>query len=99
MDKELKAKWVEALRSGEYQQCVGTLHDGVGYCCMGVLLEVAGMNRDHPHTLTASQEKRVGLWGEPYHNARLECMNDGKGDFVGNRHTFAEIADWIEANL
>lgn len=40
MDQELKAKWLEALRSGRYQQAKGALrHDG-GHCCIGVLCDV-----------------------------------------------------------
>src|SRR6478736_1184272 len=38
----LKQKWVDALLSGQYQQCTGTLWDGNGYCCLGVLEKVAG---------------------------------------------------------
>lgn len=41
MPAELKAKWLEALRSGKYQQCQGTLYNGEGYCCLGVLQMVA----------------------------------------------------------
>ncbi len=38
---EVKAKWLEALRSGRYTQCNGRLHkNGVGHCCLGVLCEV-----------------------------------------------------------
>lgn len=38
MPKELKEKWMAALRSGEYEQGRDILHDGKGaYCCMGVL--------------------------------------------------------------
>ena len=50
MKIELKQKWLAALRSGEYKQCtralVGTANDGsgVGYCCLGVLAKVAGLN-------------------------------------------------------
>lgn len=40
MRAEDKTKWLEALRSGEYKQCASTLHDGVGYCCLGVLEKV-----------------------------------------------------------
>lgn len=37
MKAEDKAKWLEALRSGEYKQTAETLcHDGA-YCCLGVL--------------------------------------------------------------
>lgn len=42
MDADLKAKWVAALRSGEYQQTTGALRKEGGYCCLGVLCDVAG---------------------------------------------------------
>ena len=44
MDAQLKAKWVEALRSGEYQQAEGKLHDtkNNAFCCLGVLCRVMG---------------------------------------------------------
>lgn len=34
-------KWVEALRSGKYVQTKGRLADDHGYCCLGVLCELA----------------------------------------------------------
>lgn len=40
MNKEVKAKWVDALRSGEYQQCKGALKTEAGYCCLGVLVDL-----------------------------------------------------------
>lgn len=44
--KSVRRRWVEALRSGEYPQATGVLAevDGdrvVGYCCLGVLCELA----------------------------------------------------------
>lgn len=46
MKPELKKLWVEALRSGEYEQtqeqlCDSTDDGGYSYCCLGVLCEVA----------------------------------------------------------
>lgn len=48
MNPDIKAKWVAALRSGEYKQGYGALHCGSddpkvdgGFCCLGVLCEVA----------------------------------------------------------
>lgn len=42
MKPEVKEKWIAALRSGEYRQARGVLNDGQGgYCCLGVLCEVA----------------------------------------------------------
>jgi len=41
MDPEIKANWLAALRSGEYTQAEGQLHDGGNkYCCLGVLCVV-----------------------------------------------------------
>lgn len=46
MKADIKRRWVEALRSGEYEQGTGALRqldeDGkvVGYCCLGVLCDV-----------------------------------------------------------
>jgi hypothetical protein len=47
MDKKLKAKWVKALMSGEFQQTTGVLNDQHGHCCLGVLHRVV-TGRD-PH--------------------------------------------------
>jgi hypothetical protein len=46
MNQEVKAQWVQALRSSEYEQGKGALHiiSGDGkhrYCCLGVLCELA----------------------------------------------------------
>lgn len=41
MNPEIKAKWVEALRSGRYEQCESKLWDGYGgFCCLGVLSDI-----------------------------------------------------------
>lgn len=48
INPEVKAKWLDALRSGQYTQTTGVLHQAiampdrpVGFCCLGVLCEVA----------------------------------------------------------
>ena len=40
MNAEVKEQWVAALESGDYDQCRGYLHSGMGYCCLGVLTEL-----------------------------------------------------------
>ena len=43
MTPELKAKWVEVLRSGEYEQGQETLRSYDNkFCCLGVLLDFIG---------------------------------------------------------
>ena len=34
-------RWVEALRSGEYDQANGALRNGDGFCCLGVACDLA----------------------------------------------------------
>jgi hypothetical protein len=39
---EIKSRWLEALRSGDYKQTTATLRStDNGYCCLGVLCELA----------------------------------------------------------
>lgn len=42
-----KQAWIDALRSGEFNQCTGALgkldpEGGINYCCLGVLATLAG---------------------------------------------------------
>lgn len=41
MNPSIKALWVAALRSGEYQQGMGQLKTKGGFCCLGVLCDLA----------------------------------------------------------
>lgn len=96
MDAELKAKWVAALRSGEYRQgCRFLLTESGAMCCLGVLREVASPgNRDSSmdNNKMPTLEQRV-LWFGTFDNSGvLADMNDAGS-------TFSEIADYIEANL
>lgn len=109
MDKELKAKWVAALRSGDYKQAKDVLHDPAtgGYCCYGVLRHVANPNDTRSlnkgSCLTHDQLSEYGLDVPGFERSRLECMNDGidpDNEFgITQQCSFAQIADWIDANL
>lgn len=91
MNPEIKAQWIAALRSGSYDQCIGRLTDGTGYCCLGVLREITGLppSKD-TELLDYTPAFKIGLRFETQET--LSRMNDGG-------LTFAEIADHIEATL
>lgn len=103
MNQEIKAKWLEALRSGRYEQGTGRLRSIVDkYCCLGVLEDVVnpeGWSKvfgswaasDNQIFISDSTSEQAGLTEEL--EDRLMKMNDINGC------TFAEIADWIETNL
>lgn len=92
MDAELKSKWVKALRSGEYKQYRGALCLDGALCCIGVGAVVAkpGFKPDN-FSLTHDAAEFFGLADE--HIDLLVAMNDE------DEKSFAEIADYIEANL
>lgn len=99
---DLVSQWLEALRSGAYRQTRGALHavctDGDRYCCLGVLRVVAGQNgvligrASHSDHLDTEDARHAALLSYE-DQRRLSRMNDDKGS------TFAEIADWLEANI
>lgn len=96
MDAELKAKWVAALRSGEHKQCQRTYYDRAtdAHCCLNVLAFVDTGNKEQP-SRRASEDKV----GDSNLIHKFIAMNDGAGEWEGKPQSFAQIADFIEANL
>jgi len=105
--KELRKKWVEALRSGQYKQTVGVLYDGTGYCCLGVACKVMGVEPetrnnnfyfdDQNSVLSINAADKLGL---------KDCNGEfGTDDTIltgslttmnDDGMTFEQIADMIE---
>lgn len=48
MNPEVKAKWLDALRSGKYEQGFRALCSSGKYCCLGVLADL--YVKEHPET-------------------------------------------------
>lgn len=100
MDRTFKAKWLAALRNGYYQQCTGALQRDDGYCCIGVAAVVAGYGIDALHD-------RVIRTGASRDDMKGYCALDDFGlrdrsrviEMNDRGASFAEIADYIEANL
>jgi hypothetical protein len=105
MDKQLKQKWIKALRSGEYVQGTGKLVRDAGsydrFCCLGVLVDVLGgewtderFDNYELNGLSYDQESFIdGGYGIGKTDQKnLATMND-----LGQ--SFIQIADWIEKNL
>lgn len=102
MDAEIKTKWVEALRSGKYEQGTEQLYSEGKYCCLGVLCDIVDPRGRKWKRATLPPETIVEKAGldlpSPFvhYDARKEplvVLNDGYG------LTFPELADLIEAQL
>lgn len=105
MKEEIKKLWVEALRSGKYQQGTGCLRSGAKFCCLGVLCDLHLQETDGEwalshiyHGETALLPPLVCDWAglqgiDPKLDGRfLSAFNDAGS-------TFPEIADLIEKHL
>jgi hypothetical protein len=107
MDPELKAKWLEALRSGRYAQTREYLRQDGGFCCLGVLCDIA-----NPEAWTEGEgwlyeneeirevdtcelpvpfRRNIGI-SDIREQQLIELNDEAKA-------SFEQIADWIEANL
>lgn len=101
MEASLKAKWIEALRSGKYKQgrlALRTKSDD--FCCLGVLCDVSGVSEWEENGLCYSYDGALSLLPPLLRNqltrkARetLMTMNDYSG------MSFPDIADWIGTNI
>lgn len=43
MDETVKKQWIEALRSGKYEQGTAYLRKNDRHCCLGVLCDISGL--------------------------------------------------------
>lgn len=101
MNAEIKAKWIAALRSGQYTQAHYSLRNYTSHCCLGVLLDVAAPDlwahaggpfhqwSDDEGGLIEPEQVRLSLADQK----ALARLNDCE------RRSFAEIADFIEKSL
>ena len=62
MNSQIKERWVRALRSGQYEQTKGILHNNQGYCCLGVLCDLYAKEHDVE-------------WQEPHEDNSFYTMN------------------------
>lgn len=107
MDPELKAKWVAALRSGEYKQGRRALRSVANeFCCLGVLCEVAGVpsqldeRTDIVYTYTfkcgdVQTKSSAFICGDLFSSiGSYDSVLISMNDV--SKNTFCEIADYIE---
>lgn len=109
MNPQFKKPWVEGLRSGKFNQgrevlkYQGDIESEDEYCCLGVLCHIAGIEftsegyDGDESLLTKDLLEKFKL--EDHTQNLLSSMNDGAGIFSGAKHSFAQIADWIDTNL
>lgn len=109
MDEAIKAKWLEALRSGKYRQTTGRLRreekEGTGYCCLGVLCDLSGLGEWQGSTYVVNGVREPAVLPRPvYEWAGLTNPDPRVEDeFLSTMNdaymSFATIANKIEEGL
>lgn len=104
MDPEIKAKWVEALRSGKYKQGQKRLRVDVNiWCCLGVLADINGEEWE-----SYLNEHYIEYWrtvngADIFYTGNGSLLLHPQADILAQMNdrgaSFDEIADYIEENL
>jgi hypothetical protein len=111
MKSDIKERWVTALRSGEYKQTTGSLNNGRGYCCLGVLCELLKDESDlfNKYTDDGVLDNKSSFYGN-----EETSLNNYQLDFVDLQaeqmdklislndnygRTFKELAYYIEKDF
>lgn len=94
MNKKIKTKWINALRSNRYKQTTGALKERSSYCCLGVLLKTTRkmtdkeLNEDQKGRIPCPIRCDLGITRRQ--EKRLIQLNDKE------YKSFQEIANYIE---
>ncbi len=114
MDKELKEKWLVALRSDKYKQGIHRLRTADNFCCLGVLCDITdpdGWEPDgwEPQDGEFDDVGNVYEWNDGdsrtsyFASAPWSLLNHTDQDHLMQMNdsgsSFSEIADYIEENL
>lgn len=109
MDAQLKAKWVEALRSRRFRQASGNLREKssarhYSYCCLGVLCRVADAKwKEGRPVLNDRPMEQPGASYLSNYALKLFGLSQAKQELLAEKNdtgsSFPEIADYIEKNL
>ena len=110
MKENIKQEWLTALRSGKYSQAKRSLKTKDGYCCLGVLCDIAGEGKWRRHQ---TPDLLVEYFYDGYETSMesllpSQLMDDlelGDDDaetlwtMNDGGATFLQVADYIEDNL
>lgn len=59
MNPEVKQKWIDALRSGKYEQGSERLRSVSGYCCLGVLCDLYAQEHNTQWEFRGNEETNL----------------------------------------
>ena len=110
LSMDVKANWLEALRSGKYEQAQRWLRTSDGFCCLGVLCDTQKMKWKYDKNFYTTPNGDSSVPGmadidpeiyEVLYNhipgAKMSVATH-LANINDRGSSFAEIANWIEEN-
>lgn len=83
MNPQVKEKWVNALRSGEYEQGTEKLRSVNGYCCLGVLCDLYSKEKGTEWKFRGNEETNLQPMDYWYFDGESEFLPETVKEWAG----------------
>jgi hypothetical protein len=91
MNPEVKQKWIDALRSGEYEQGSEKLRSVSGYCCLGVLCDLYAQEHNTEWEFRGYEETNLQPKDYWYFGEQSEFLPEFVMDWAGVKVNCPEV--------
>ena len=102
MNPEVKQKWIDALRSGKYEQGSEKLRSQQGYCCLGVLCDLYAQEHETQWEFRGNEETNLQLMDYWYFEDQSEFLPDSVKEWaelpVGNPSVRVDVSEEDDEN-
>jgi hypothetical protein len=83
MNTEVKQKWIDALRSGKYDQGSEKLRSVTGYCCLGVLCDLYSKEQGSEWEFRGNVETNLQPQDYWYFDGESEFLPESVKEWAG----------------
>lgn len=83
MNPQVKQKWIDALRSGKYEQGSEKLRSVSGYCCLGVLCDLYAQEHNTEWRFRDNKETTLQLMDYWYYEGESEFLPESVMNWAG----------------
>ena len=98
MNPEVKQKWIDALRSGKYEQGSERLRSVTGYCCLGVLCDLYAQEHDVEWEFRGNAETNLQLQDYWYFGDQSQFLPESVMNWAGLRNHNPQVRIDVEDN-
>lgn len=82
MNSKIKEAWVDALRSGKYEQGSERLRSVSGYCCLGVLCDIYAQEHNTEWEFRGNEETNLQPMDYWYYEGESEFLPESVMDWA-----------------